>query len=521
MGLMPGMALDLTENDCDGKPWDFNVEEKRQRAMELVKSKKALLVIGSPMCSAFSQIQNINFSKMTADDVIKVKAYGTRHLEFSLQLYEEQHKNGLYFLHEHPYNASSWMNEKVQKLLATEGIVKVRSHMCAFGMVEGGELVKKPTGFMTNAVKLADRLTKDCSGDHRHVVLLGGGKARRAQVYPNELCKQIIIGLKDQMMHDGRLGEGMIGAVDKIDEAVNVMINEEIYNGMNFYDDVSGEKLPLKETIAARRKEMEEVYKHKIYTKKPLQECYDVTGEGPVGTKWLEVNKGDAEKLNIRARLVAQEFSKGKLSTIFAATPPLEAKKALLSLAVTEGIGYGDGWHYKLDFIDIKRAYFYAPAKRDVYVKLPAEDFTEGYCGKLNKSMYGTRDASLNWENEYIRFMTGIGFVRGLSSPCLFYHPGKDIRAVVYGDDFTLLGSEEHLNWFKAEIQLTWAIDFKARLGPDANDQKSVRLLNRVVEWTPEGVNIEGDQRNAEIIVNQLGLQGAKPLSSPGERLKP
>ena len=127
----------------------------------------------------------------------------------------------------------------------------------------------------------------------------------------------------------------------------------------------------------------------------------------------------------------------------------------------------------------------------------------------------------MNWENEYIRFMTGIGFVRGLSSPCLFYHPGKDIRAVVYGDDFTLLGCEEHLNWFKAEIQLTWAIDFKARLGPDANDQKSVRLLNRVVEWTPEGVNIEGDQRHAEIIVNQLGLQGAKPLSSPGERLKP
>ena len=84
--------------------------------------------------------------------------------------------------------------------------------------------------------------------------------------------------------------------------------------------------------------------------------------------------------------------------------------------------------------------------------------------------MYGRRDASLNWENEYIRFMTGAGFVRGLSSPCLFYHPAKDIRAVVYGDDFTLLGSEEHLNWFKAEIQLTWAIDFKARLGPDATD---------------------------------------------------
>ena len=65
MGLIPGMSLDLTENDTDGQPWDFNKEEKREKAMRLVKSKKALLLIGSPMCAAFSQLQNINFSRMS------------------------------------------------------------------------------------------------------------------------------------------------------------------------------------------------------------------------------------------------------------------------------------------------------------------------------------------------------------------------------------------------------------------------------------------------------------------------
>jgi len=139
----------------------------------------------------------------------------------------------------------------------------------------------------------------------------------------------------------------------------------------------------------------------------------------------------------------------------------LEAKKMLLSLAVTEGIGYGPGWQHKIDFIDIKRAYFYAPAKRDVYIKLPKEDAEEGMCGKLLKSMYGTRDAILNWEEEYVRFMVSVGFVRGLSSPCLFYHPGKDIRAVVYGDDFIILGAEHQLDWFKKQIESSCAIDFK------------------------------------------------------------
>jgi hypothetical protein len=103
MGLIPGMSLDLTENDVDGQPWDFNIADKRERAMRLVKSKKALLLIGSPMCAAFSQLQNINFGRMSPIDVERVKTHGTKHLEFCAELYRIQHDNGLYFLHEHPF----------------------------------------------------------------------------------------------------------------------------------------------------------------------------------------------------------------------------------------------------------------------------------------------------------------------------------------------------------------------------------------------------------------------------------
>lgn len=63
-------------------------------------------------------------------------------------------------------------------------------------------------------------------------------------------------------------------------------------------------------------------------------------------------------------------------------------------------------------FIDTKQAYSYAPAKRNAYMKVTMEDFEEGMCGKLRKSMYGTRDASLNSEEkeeEYVRFMVSVG----------------------------------------------------------------------------------------------------------------
>ena len=70
--------------------------------------------------------------------------------------------------------------------------------------------------------------------------------------------------------------------------------------------------------------------------------------------------------------------------------------------------------------IDIKRAYFYAPVRREVYIKIPAEDFEvgdEGRVARLRLSLYGTRDAAQNWAAEYTKQLEKIGFVKGCASP--------------------------------------------------------------------------------------------------------
>ena len=86
------------------------------------------------MCSAFSSLQNINFARMTPEEVEKVKTYGKVHLDFCAELYQEQINNKLYFLHEHPHDAASWKENSIKSILAQENVVKVKSHMCAFGM---------------------------------------------------------------------------------------------------------------------------------------------------------------------------------------------------------------------------------------------------------------------------------------------------------------------------------------------------------------------------------------------------
>ena len=66
--------------------------------------------------------------------------------------------------------------------------------------------------------------------------------------------------------------------------------------------------------------------------------------------------------------------------------------------------------------------------------------------------MYGTRDAAQNWEIAYAEFMEEIGFTRGVVSPCVFWHPERELRVVAHGDDFTSLGWEWELDWFKTRI---------------------------------------------------------------------
>ena len=75
----------------------------------------------------------------------------------------------------------------------------------------------------------------------------------------------------------------------------------------------------------------------------------------------------------------------------------MEALKVIMSMIATANEGE------VLMINDIGPAFFHAKVKRDVYVQLAEEDRKlgeEAMCGKLNYSMYGTRDAAQNWFEE-------------------------------------------------------------------------------------------------------------------------
>ena len=102
--------------------------------------------------------------------------------------------------------------------------------------------------------------------------------------------------------------------------------------------------------------------------------------------------------------------------------------------------------------------------------------------------------------------MEGRGFKRGRSSPCIFYHKARNLRAVIHGDDFTILGHDEDLDWFREQVAEEFEAKFKGRLGPKESHCKEICVLNRVVQWNELGIKYEADVRHVEIILRDLGI---------------
>ena len=115
-----------------------------------------------------------------------------------------------------------------------------------------------------------------------------------------------------------------------------------------------------------------------IWAEVDRDDCYSKTRKRPVSVKWVDTNKGSDEVLVIRSRLVARDFRETgdkDRQDLFAATPPLQLKRMLLSNAA---------------FIDVQKAHLNPVCDQDVYFDLPEKANPQpGEVGKLIFWLYG------------------------------------------------------------------------------------------------------------------------------------
>ena len=170
----------------------------------------------------------------------------------------------------------------------------------------------------------------------------------------------------------------------------------------------------------------------------------------------------------MRARWVAKEYKTHARPELYASTPPLEALKVVLSEIAT-----GERGRKVVALVDVRRACFYAPARRRVFVELPPEGYQAGdehMCGLLQYSSYGTRDAAQNWEEELTSTLSDLKLTRGTACPCVRRGciKGEHTVITVHGDDIATGGE-------RSAVEVLHQKDIEKVRNQEASDRRRRR----------------------------------------------
>ncbi|KAL2243648.1 UNVERIFIED_CONTAM: Retrovirus-related Pol polyprotein from transposon RE1 [Sesamum indicum] len=229
-------------------------------------------------------------------------------------------------------------------------------------------------------------------------------------------------------------------------------------------------------------------------------------GKNTVGCRWIYKTKlkPDGTLERCKARLVAKGYSQIEgedYSDCFAPVAKAVTVRAFLAIAA------GKSW--SLHHFDVNNAFLHGRLNEDIYMEAPeGYQIPEGKVCKLNKSLYGLKQASRQWNEEFSHKMTEYGFKQSSHDYCLFTkgEGSKFIALLVYVDDILVTAANDKL-----------ITEVKKYLNDLFNikDLGAARyFLGLEIARSDQGIIVNQNKYTLDI-VKDVGLEKGKPTTSP------
>ena len=263
--------LDLSADRVGGKPWNFGEEYHREQAMMSWKTTQPGLVVIS-LVNTVDEFDRQMFAESLEDRV--------SHAVFCAELCEWQRIRGLYYLLRIPKgSAESGLAE----------IKKLQNHHAAMTIVNKDGII------VTNNIDIADDIlqSSQATGNRQREILRRSARERREVRRWADLMDQ---------------------ELETMDLELNICDEDEMAGYA--WEDVKQVELDIAKVRKARKLEMEYIEKRRVYkyaTRGDAKSC----GQNVIGTKWIDTNKGDEMDENYRSRLVAQEFRRKEVESLY------------------------------------------------------------------------------------------------------------------------------------------------------------------------------------------------------------
>jgi transposase InsO family protein len=178
-------------------------------------------------------------------------------------------------------------------------------------------------------------------------------------------------------------------------------------------------------------------------------------GRTAIGGKWVYKTKRNAtgDIVKYKARWVAQGFSQKSgidYNETFAPVARFDSIRAILSM-----VAHHD---WELHQMDVKSAYLNGDLDEEIYMHQPlgfVTGDTGGLACKLNKSLYGLKQAGRTWNKRIDSALQSLHFQPIHADPCVYAYRRDSVLLIIslYVDDLLLASSSlTELNRVKAEL---------------------------------------------------------------------
>ncbi|SJL04873.1 uncharacterized protein ARMOST_08244 [Armillaria ostoyae] len=238
------------------------------------------------------------------------------------------------------------------------------------------------------------------------------------------------------------------------------------------------------------------------YTKEDLP-----AGRDTIGCKWVFLKKYD-EDGNIsryKARLVAQGYSQipgVDYNETFAPVVRLESVHAALGIAAIKDL--------EISQMDVKGAYLNGELEEEIYMRQPeGYDDGSGRVCRLRKTLYGLKQSGCEWNWEFDRKLTSIGFSKLEADHCVYkrIREGRMTIITVWVDDL-LIFSETIEDMMETKGELHNLFDVK-----DLGEPK--KIIGIEIKRDRENGTISLSQKQyIEGVLTRFGMQNARPVST-------